>query len=65
MTHVHSTITDLPLSCKSAAEHIARELEKEDAYANLTKDCCRQITDLEKSIEQKTGEKVALVAYRI
>ena len=65
MTHVHSTITDLPLSCKSAAEHIAKELEREDAYVNLTKDCCRQITDLEKSIEQKTGEKVALVAYRI
>lgn len=66
MSEIHSTVTDLPLSCKSAAEHMARELEKEDAaYARLTDACCRKITDLEQDIERETGEKVALVAYRM
>lgn len=65
MTKVHSTVTDLPLSCKSAADRMAQELEKEEKYADLTEDCKNQITELEKSISKKTGEKVALVAYRI
>lgn len=65
MTHIHSTVTELPYSCKSAAEHAARELEKDDAYATLTGSCCQKITELEQSIEKETGEKVALVAYRV
>lgn len=65
MSDIHSTVTDLPRSCKFAADHMARELEKEDAYASLTDDCCRQITDLEQNIAKETGEKVALVAYRV
>lgn len=65
MPDIHSTVTDLPRSCKSAAEHMARELEKEDAFANLTYACCQQITDLEQNITKEIGEKVALVAYRV
>lgn len=65
MAHIHSTVTDLPLSCKSVAERAAKELEIEDSYADLTEECCKKITELEHSIEKETGEKVALVAYRI
>lgn len=65
MNDVHSNATDLPFSCKSAAEHMARELEKEDAYAKLTESCCRKISDLEQTIAKETGEKVALVAYKM
>lgn len=65
MSDIHSTVTDLPRSCKSAAEHMARELAKEDAFATLTDDCCRQITELEQTLSKNTGESVALVAYRV
>lgn len=65
MTNIHSNITDLPLSCKSAAEHMAKELEKEDIFADLSESCCRKLTDLEQSLEKETGEKIALVAYKM
>ena len=65
MSDIHSSVTDLPRSCKSSAEHMARELEREDTYATLSESCCRQITDLERAIAKETGEKVALVAYRV
>ena len=65
MSDIHSTVTGLPRSCKSAADRMARELEKEDTFATLTDDCCRQITDLEQTLSKKTGENVALVAYRV
>lgn len=65
MSDIHSTVTDLPRSCKSAAEHMAWELGREDTYATLTESCRRQITDLERVIAKETGEKVALVAYRV
>lgn len=65
MSHVHSSITELPLSCKSAAERVAKELEKEDCFANLTDDCCKKLTDLERCISKETGENVVLVAYRM
>lgn len=65
MSDIHSTVTDLPRSCKSVAKHMTHELEKEDAFAFLTDDCCKQITDLEQRIANETGEKVALVAYRV
>lgn len=65
MSDIHSTVTDLPRSCKSAAEHMARELEKEDIYADLTNACCQKITNLEQDIAKETGEKVALVAYKL
>lgn len=65
MSDIHSTVTDLPRSCKSVAEHMARELEKEDIFAILTDEHCRQITDLEQNITKETGEKIALVAYRV
>lgn len=65
MSDIHSTVTELPLSCKSAAERMAKELEKENSYADITASCCQKITDLERDIEKETGERVALVAYRI
>lgn len=63
MIDIHSTVTDLPKSCKSVAEHMVRELEKEDFYAALNDSCCQKITDLEQEITKETGEKIALVAY--
>lgn len=65
MNHINSNVTNLPASCKSAAEHMAKELEREDTYANLTESCCQKISNLEQIIEGETGEKVALVAYKI
>ncbi|MDO5337210.1 MAG: hypothetical protein Q4E89_07090 [Eubacteriales bacterium] len=65
MADIYSTVTHLPLSCKSAAERMAREMEIDDTYADLTEDCCRKITELEQEIQKETGEKVALVAYRV
>ena len=65
MIYVNSTVTELPRSCKSAAERMAKELEREDAYASLTDSCGRQITKLEQAVSKETGEKVALVAYRL
>lgn len=65
MSDIHSTVTELPLSCKSAADRMARELKREDAYAELSENCCQKITKLEQDISKETGEKVALVAYRV
>lgn len=65
MSDIHSTVTNLPPSCKSAAERMAKELEKENSYADITSACCKKITALERDIEKETGEKVALVAYRV
>ncbi len=65
MSDIHSSITDLPRSCKSAAEHMAKEPEKEDVYAHLTSSCCQKITKLEQDITKETGEKVVLVAYKL
>lgn len=65
MPDIHSTVTELPLSCKSAADRMARELEREDAYAELSENGCQKITKLEQELSRETGEKVALVAYRI
>ena len=65
MSDIHSAVTDLPCSCKSAAEPMAHELYREEPYASLTESCCRKISDLEQTIAKETGEKVALVAYRI
>lgn len=65
MSDIRSTVTGLPRSCKSAADRMARELAKEDAFAILTDDCCRQITELEQALSRETGEDVALVAYRV
>ena len=65
MATVHSNVTELPESCKSAAEHVAAELAKEDVYADLSGDCLEKIGRLEEKIGRETGEKVALVAYRV
>ena len=35
MSHIQSSVTDLPTSCKSAAEHTAQVLRTEDSYADL------------------------------
>ena len=65
MSEIHSSVTELPLSCKSAAERTARELAREDMLAVLSESCCQKLTDLEQVLSKETGEKIALVAYRL
>lgn len=65
MTNTHSTFTDLPLSCKSAAERTARRLTNEDTYANLPDQHLKKIMNLEQEISHDTGEDISLVAYRL
>ena len=65
MSDIHSTVTGIPRSCKSAADRMARELEKEDVFATITDDCRKQITELEQALSKKTGDHVVLVAYRV
>lgn len=65
MAKIHSDVTELPRSCKSAAEHMAAELAREDCFADLSDSCRRKLTELEQVLTKETGEKVALVAYRI
>ena len=65
MSDIHTDVTELPHSCKSAADRMASELEREDAYADLSESCCRELTEMEDRIYEETGEQVALVAYRV
>lgn len=65
MSDINSSVTDLPLSCKSAMERMTEEMEREDSFADLTDSCREKITALEQEIEKSTGERVALVAYRV
>lgn len=64
MPNVNSSVTELPRSCKTAAEKMASELAREEAFANLSDSCCQKLTELEQVISKETGENVALVAYR-
>ncbi len=64
MSHIQSSVTELPTNCKSAAEHTAQVLQAEDRYADLTDHCRQKITDLEQDLSRTTGENVVLVAYR-
>lgn len=65
MPNIQSTFTELPDNCKSAADRMARALSEEDRFADLTEDCQKKLTELEHAISKDTGEKVALVAYRL
>lgn len=65
MANVNSSVTGLPCSCKAAAEKMASELAKEEAFADLSEDCCQKLTQLEQVLSKETGENVALVAYRM
>lgn len=65
MPKVQSSVTELPLNCKSAAEYTAQVLQEEDQYADLTEHCQQSITNLERMISKESGENVALVAYRL
>lgn len=65
MAEVQSTVTELPANCKSAAERVANVLAKEDQYADLNEHGRQKIDQLEKELERETGERIALVAYRI
>ncbi len=65
MADVQSSVTELPANCKSAAERVASVLAEEDQYADLTEFCKQKITNLEAELSTETGERVALVAYRI
>lgn len=65
MPEIRSAFTELPCSCKSAAERAAWELEKEEIYADLPESCTKKLTALEQDLSRETGEKIALVAYRV
>lgn len=65
MSDIYSDVTEIPNSCKSAADRAARELNREDAYADISESCRQKLTALEDTIYEETGEQVALVAYRI
>ena len=55
MANVYSDVTDLPLNCKSAAEHTQRVLEREDSLAELSDSDRRRLTEWEKELEKDTG----------
>ncbi len=65
MASVYSDVTDLPLNCKSAAERAQRVLDREESLAELSDSGRRRLTEWEKELEQDTGCRVALVAYRV
>lgn len=65
MPNIQSTFTELPNNCRSAADRMAQALTEEDRFADLTEDCQKKLTELEHVISKNTGEKVALVAYRL
>lgn len=65
MPNIQSSYTELPANCRSAADRMAKALAEEEQFADLTEDCREKITELEHVIFKHTGEKVALVAYRL
>lgn len=65
MAHVTSSVTELPRSCKSAAERVSEYLKEEDRYADLTEEDCNKLTALERELSESTGESVSLIAYRL
>lgn len=65
MTHVTSSVTELPRSCKSAAERTAAFLEEEDKYAQLSQTDLKKLTALEQELSKNTDTAIALVAYRL
>ncbi len=70
MSDIHSTVTELPRSCRSAADRMARALAKEDAssethYADLSPASQEKITALEKDLSRESGTDIALVAYKL
>ncbi len=65
MPDIHSTVMSLPRSCKSAAERMAYELARDDALADISDADSRKISELERMISKETGERIALVAYRV
>lgn len=65
MPHITSSVTELPASCRSAAERMSAFLESEDRYAALSEHARRKLTSLEKELSRETGTPVALVAYRL
>ncbi len=65
MQHIQSTVTDLPASCRSAADHTAQVLAEEDKFADLNEHCRQKVQELEDTLSKELKEHVSLVAYRI
>lgn len=65
MQHIQSNVTELPSSCKSAADHVAQILAEEDQYADLNERCRQKVQELEDTLSRELKERIALVAYRI
>lgn len=65
MQHIQSRVTELPASCRSAADHMAQVLAEEDRFADLNERCRQKVTELEDALSRELKERVVLVAYRI
>lgn len=65
MPNIQSAYTELPSNCKAAADHMAKAIMEEDQFADLTEHCQEKLTELEQVISKETGERIALVAYRV
>lgn len=65
MPNIQSAYTELPSNCQAAADRMAKALAEEDRFTDLTEHCQEKLTELEQVISKETGEKTALVAYRI
>lgn len=63
MATIKSTVTDLPRSCKSAAERMSQELAKENCFASLSENMLQKISGLEESISKDAGKNIVLITY--
>ena len=73
---ITSSVTELPDSCKSAMEHMERELRAEDEacesvprrqfeVADLPDSCEKQIHEFERELNKDGYWNIALVAYQM
>lgn len=65
MQHIQSSVTELPVNCKSAADRVTQILAEEDRYADLNERDRKKLTALEDELSRNLKERVALVAYRL
>lgn len=73
MSHTPYDNTDLPASCRAAADRMENALKAEDSCgcgcgnyctASITNECNQKIDALEKEISKTCGKNIVLVAYQ-
>ena len=78
MSHTSYDTTDLPASCRAAADRMESALRAENSCgcgsgkgkggnyrtASITDECNQQIDALEKEISKTCGKNIVLVAYQ-